>query len=321
MAGVMIRSETVNDFHAVASIHALAFAKDHGVAEVSLVDALRHRKAYRSDLSLVAVHEGTIIGHVLFNPLDVRVGGQPLNAVLLSPIGVHPDHQKSGIGKQLIEEGHRRATELGYQFSMLLGHPSYYPKFGYVTNMFGTCCVQIAVSDIPGVDISVEERRVEQSDLGELRAMWELWFADVDLAIVPGDSVVDWMAHGTRVKASVVTIDERVAGYVRYVPDQPDRIISFLARDGFAVTALLNLLANQARACGCTHLYLPVHPRAAATQSMLKVPHHPIVKTWEAGMVKVLNPDNPFIARYCTEVRDGQREPGNVVWPVEFDLV
>jgi putative acetyltransferase len=94
--------------------------------------------------------------------------------VLLSPIAVHPDHQKSGIGQQLNCEGHLRATELGYQCSMVIGHPSYYPKFGYMTNMYGTYCGQITVSDNPGVATSTEERRQEQSDLVALRSMWEL---------------------------------------------------------------------------------------------------------------------------------------------------
>ena len=68
-----------------------------------------------------------IVGHILFTKLKV---GQTTQ-LALAPLAVHPDFQRQGIGGALIEEGHRIAAQLGYDYSILLGHPTYYPRFGY----------------------------------------------------------------------------------------------------------------------------------------------------------------------------------------------
>jgi hypothetical protein len=90
-------------------------------------------------------------------------------------------------------------------------------------------------------------------------------------------------------------------------------MISFLARDTQAVSTLLHHMVNKERVADAQNCALPVPSGAAVTKSMLQVPYRPVVKTWEAGMVKILNPDYHYITSHCTEVRDGQRETGNVV--------
>ena len=79
-------------------------------------------------LSLVAVEDGRVVGHILFT--KARVGARMVLA--LAPLSVLPDCQRRGIGLALIAAGHRAAKELNYSCSVVLGHPGYYPKAGYV---------------------------------------------------------------------------------------------------------------------------------------------------------------------------------------------
>jgi predicted N-acetyltransferase YhbS len=91
------------------------------------VNRLRKSPAFIPELSLVAENNGNILGHILFT--KIKIGGCP--SLTLAPVAVLPAYQKQGIGGKLIEEGHRIARELGYGSIILVGHPDYYPRFGY----------------------------------------------------------------------------------------------------------------------------------------------------------------------------------------------
>ena len=81
----------------------------------------------------VAIFNGKIIGHALFFPTGIQAeSGKEYPCLSLGPIAVIPEYQKSGIGGQLIESGHHAALELNYKAVVLLGHPDYYPRFGYL---------------------------------------------------------------------------------------------------------------------------------------------------------------------------------------------
>lgn len=125
-----IRQETPNDFTQVYQVVKLAFANaeysDHD--EQNLVERLRSSSSFIPELSLVAELDGKIVGHILFTKLAVGNTTQ----LALAPLAVHPDFQCQGIGGQLIKKGHEIAAAMGYDYSILLGHPSYYPRFGYL---------------------------------------------------------------------------------------------------------------------------------------------------------------------------------------------
>ena len=78
-------------------------------------------------LSLVATDGDAIVGHIVLSKAHV----EEHEALGLGPIGVDPDRQRQGIGKALMEEAIRRARETGYPLIALLGHPGYYPRFGF----------------------------------------------------------------------------------------------------------------------------------------------------------------------------------------------
>lgn len=92
------------------------------------MNRLRKSEAFIPELSLVAEIDGKIVGQVLFSKIKVGDTVQ----VALAPVSVLPEYQGKGIGGMLIKEGHSIAKNLGYEFSILLGHPTYYPKFGYL---------------------------------------------------------------------------------------------------------------------------------------------------------------------------------------------
>jgi predicted N-acetyltransferase YhbS len=126
---MIIRQEKVEDINDVYHVVQKAFKKadysDHD--EHNLVNRLRHSTKFIPELSLVAEYENKIVGHILFT--EITVGDHTL--IALAPVAVLPEMQGKGIGKLLITEGHKIATQLGYKSSIVLGHDKYYPKFGY----------------------------------------------------------------------------------------------------------------------------------------------------------------------------------------------
>jgi len=117
---VTIRSEQIADYNQIAEITTLAFhsmidaTRSAFLQEMVMVDVQRHGELYDPELALVAELDGRVVGHAMFYPYRMFVGGEELKAVSLAPISVHPSFQKQGIGMQLMEEGHRRARAKGH---------------------------------------------------------------------------------------------------------------------------------------------------------------------------------------------------------------
>ncbi len=122
-----IRTETKADFDAIRAVNDAAFA---GAQEGRIVEALR--QAGELTVSLVAEEQGRIIGHVAFSPVTIE--NNPSNSPLLGlgPMAVDPEFQKKGIGSKLIRKGLERAKAGGFHAVFVLGHPTYYSKFGFV---------------------------------------------------------------------------------------------------------------------------------------------------------------------------------------------
>ena len=125
---MLIRQEKAEDYEAVYHVVQEAFrnAEYTDGNEQNLVVALRKSKAFIPELSLVAVEDQRVVGYILFTKAVVN-GVQVLALALLA---VLPEYQNRGIGLDLIAEGHRAARSYGY--SVVLGHPQYYPKAGYL---------------------------------------------------------------------------------------------------------------------------------------------------------------------------------------------
>lgn len=122
-----VRHETPEDEADVHTLNASAFETD---AEARLVDALRASGSLT--LSLVAILDGTLVGHIAFSPVVVEAKGRSVQGIGLAPMAVAPSHQRQGVGRRLIEEGLQHLRAQGHPFCVVLGHVDYYPRHGFV---------------------------------------------------------------------------------------------------------------------------------------------------------------------------------------------
>ncbi len=122
---VSVRAERPDDRAAIWTVEAAAFGRP---AEADLVDVLRQRAS--PWLSLVAVAGGTIVGHVAFSGVAVD-GLAPWSALALGPMAVLPAWQRQGVGSRLVRAGLERCRDRGYHIVVVLGHPTFYPRFGF----------------------------------------------------------------------------------------------------------------------------------------------------------------------------------------------
>lgn len=121
-----VRTEQDSDRDAVGAVHRAAFPTD---AEARLVDLLRERGQAR--VSLVAEHDGQVVGHVLFSPVSVDAAGGRCWGLGLAPVAVLPAWQRRGVGSALIREGLALCGRQGAPFVVVLGEPDYYGRFGF----------------------------------------------------------------------------------------------------------------------------------------------------------------------------------------------
>ena len=148
-----IRREESQDVQRVRTVNIAAFGTG---AEAHIVDTLRSDVA--DHISLVADDHGEVVGHIMFSP--VRAAGAPdLRAVALAPMAVIPTRQRTGIGSALVRAGLDECRRSGTGAVFVVGHPAYYPRFGFSpASHFGFTCefdvrdeVFMAAELIPGV--------------------------------------------------------------------------------------------------------------------------------------------------------------------------
>jgi len=143
---MLIRTETEKDFAEVFQLNYLAFGNRED--ESKLVEKIRKSPEFVPELSLVAEMNNEIVGHLLMSKASVTDQEQEYTAIVLAPIAVKPEHQKRGIGRRLIEEGIRRCKALGFGLILLIGHPEYYPRLGFVSaRSYGLELTQFEVPD------------------------------------------------------------------------------------------------------------------------------------------------------------------------------
>jgi putative acetyltransferase len=133
---ITVREERPEDIADIHRMNREAFGQD---AEADLVDRLRAQA--KTTLSLVAEQDGRIVGHILFSPVMIEAAAGTVTLQGLAPMAVLPSHQKQGIGSRLVARALAILKAAGHRGIVVLGHPAYYPRFGFVpASTYGIRC-------------------------------------------------------------------------------------------------------------------------------------------------------------------------------------
>jgi putative acetyltransferase len=144
-----LRRETPEDIPAIRYVHTVAFGRAN---EADLVERLRDHDALT--LSLVAVQDGQIVGHIAFSLVTITSNASTMEALGLAPMAVLPAYQRQGIGSQLVEAALQLCRHTPYGVVVVLGHPHYYPRFGFApARPWGIVCEY----DVPDEVFMVKE--------------------------------------------------------------------------------------------------------------------------------------------------------------------
>jgi putative acetyltransferase len=123
---IRIREEQPQDREAVHEVNVRAFGRN---LEADLVDRMRHN--CRDLLSLVAMKQNDVVGHILFTPTIIDNPERSVQGMGLAPVSVLPEYQRRGIGSELIRTGIAMLRDRRCPFVIVLGHSEYYPRFGF----------------------------------------------------------------------------------------------------------------------------------------------------------------------------------------------
>ncbi len=308
-----IRPERVTDYAEIALLNAIAFG--NRAVEASIIALLRQRRAFDPELSLVAESGGHVVGHVLFSPYQLRLLDQTIPAVNLAPLAVHPAYQGQGIGGQLITEGHRIAKAKGYRVSVLLGHPTYYPRFGYHTHAYGTAQMALSMNAIH--EDPLDTRSPTSEDVPLLHDLWLHEEGTVNMVLEPDADLLAWLSPNPGIRADVYLRNNKVVGYTRIQVGEPTRPQVFLAQDQQAARAMVATIHHTLNTSAArTEYILPLHPYSASAQAFGDATA--TCHSMPAAMACSLG-SSP-LDDYLAQAQTGQRPPGRLIWPVAFDI-
>ena len=127
---LIIRESTESDLINLLNVEKQAFGEDEGPEVVDLVKGLLNDPTAKPLLSLIALKGQRVIGHILFTKARINENDQ-ISVAILAPLAVIPDAQRQGVGGKLIAEGLSMLTESGVELVFVLGHPNYYPRYGF----------------------------------------------------------------------------------------------------------------------------------------------------------------------------------------------
>ncbi len=125
---IAIQPEREEDYTAIHEINVLAFGREN---EARLVKKIREAPDFIPELSLVAIKNGRVVGHILFSRVTIQSKTGSFLALALAPMAVHPEFQNQGIGTELVRQGLERCRNQGHKIVVVVGHPQYYPRFGF----------------------------------------------------------------------------------------------------------------------------------------------------------------------------------------------
>ncbi|MGO0062993.1 GNAT family N-acetyltransferase [Brevibacillus fluminis] len=163
---ISIREERAEDYKQTEGVVKSAFAavEISDKNEHELVARIRRSAAFLPELSLVAIdtEKEEIVGHLLLSKIGIRNGEQVAPSLALAPVSVAPDYQNQGVGKLLIRHALQKAKELGYDSVIVLGHPRYYPKFGFKPASFWGIKAPFEIPDEVFMAVELNENALDR---------------------------------------------------------------------------------------------------------------------------------------------------------------
>ncbi|MEO8607974.1 MAG: N-acetyltransferase [Chloroflexota bacterium] len=304
-----IRPETPADYARIADLQVHAFGGQIG--EALLITLLRQRPDFDPELSLVVEVDHRIIGHILLSPYTISLLGQPVKAVNLAPIGIETPYQRQGIGEALVLEGHRIAQSKDYVLSFLVGYETFYTRFGYKPDAYGSSSVTLTREQVRPSGLTLEARPPTEADCPSLFGLSMGEEYNVDFALRQGESLVDWISLNPNVQCRAYVRDGIAVGYTRVNKDEPDKVRMFLAKDAETARTMVSMLLGD-----LPSLTLSLHPYSKSAAAFEIKPQ---VIPWKSALACGLAP-GPF-EDYYAQVEAGTRPPGRVIWPVAYDFV
>lgn len=313
---MIIREERPKDYTKIAVLHYLAFQNSFSQEESVLVSLLRQEKGYTPRLSLVMEVDGDIIGHVMVTQYTFKIKNKAIKGGILAPLGVKPEWQGRGVGSQLMVSVHREAKKLGVSLIALLGHDSYYPQFGYETNLFGETHIDMSLPlNKEGVGTSLITRKPLIEDINTLQELWVKTNYDVPLAIAPDDSLHAWVSTNKDIRSIVYISDGEMVGYTR-IHEKTKEIKFFLAKDKKVAKDVLSKVIESHQIQ--KSVVLPLHPVRIDwfIEEMISAK----ATSWPAGMICFLENDIEFNV-YKSGVKEDKKNLGIIHWPVPFEAI
>ena len=128
-----IRNSTESDWQNILLVEKMAFGNEKGLEIAELVDGLLNDPSAMPLLSLLAIKNKQVVGHILFTKAYIVHSEHSVSTVILAPLAVIPEVQSQGIGGQLINEGLKQLSALDIELVFVLGHLEYYPRHGFKT--------------------------------------------------------------------------------------------------------------------------------------------------------------------------------------------
>jgi len=130
---LQMRNAFESDKQAISDVVIAAFGDVQGHEIADLIADLLDDQSAQPLLSLVATVDDNVVGHILFTSAQIKHSQHMVSSAILAPLSVHPEYQSQGIGGRLIKEGLKQLKAGGVELVFVLGHPGYYPKYGFST--------------------------------------------------------------------------------------------------------------------------------------------------------------------------------------------
>lgn len=128
---LQVRKALESDRQSISTVVIAAFGTAPGNEITDLITDLLADPSAQPLLSLVATVNDHVVGHILFTNARIKHSQRLVYSAILAPLSVHPEYQNQGIGGQLIKEGLKQLKAAGIELVFVLGHPSYYPRYGF----------------------------------------------------------------------------------------------------------------------------------------------------------------------------------------------